>query len=126
MGNCSILYTRSGDVPVTKSWWLLRPFQSLPDVRTFRSVGNRLELAVLRRVPSRLRPHGVVAHRRLLSASTVRRLRADVAVVWAWGARDRADAEQLRSWGVDGLILDDLELIRELRVIGEDARGEGA
>jgi hypothetical protein len=109
----------------TKSWWLLGPFLAAPGVRTFRSVGNRLELALLRHLPSRLRPHGVVAHHRLLSASTVMRLRADVDAVWAWGARDRADAEELRSWGVDGLILDDVELIQELRVIGEDRGGEG-
>jgi glycerophosphoryl diester phosphodiesterase len=99
----------------TKSWWLLRHFQAVPGVRTFRSVGNRFELALLRRLPSRLRPHGVVAHQRLLSASTVSALRSEVQAVWAWGAPDRAVAEQLRSWGVDGLILDDPQLLRELR-----------
>ena len=31
----------------TKSWWLLRNFLDVPDVCTFRSAGNRLELLVL-------------------------------------------------------------------------------
>jgi hypothetical protein len=99
----------------TKSWWLLRTFQAMPGVRTFRSAGNRLELAWLLRVPSRLRPDGIVVHQRLLSAAVVDRLRHHAPAVWAWGAQNQAEAERLRSWGVDGLILDDVDLVRQLR-----------
>lgn len=98
----------------TKSWWLLDVFRRLDGVRTFRSAGNRFELALLLRVPSRLRPDGVVVHRRLLDAATVRRLRRRGALVWSWGATDRAGVECLAAAGVDGVILDDLELIGEL------------
>jgi hypothetical protein len=104
--------------PVTiasKSWWLLMPFRSVAGVRTFRSVGNRFELAVLRHLPTRCRPDGIVAHHRLLTATTVGELHHRAPAVWAWGARDRAEADRLGSWGVDGLIVDDLELLRELR-----------
>lgn len=99
----------------TKSWWLLGAFRRLDGVRTFRSAGNRFELAVLLRVPSRIRPDGVVVHQRLLDAATVRRLRRRGALVWSWGATDRAGVERLATAGVDGVILDDLELIGALR-----------
>lgn len=99
----------------TKSWWLLGAFRCRAEVRTFRSAGNRLELALLLHLPSRLRPHGIVVHQRLLHGGLVVRLHERAQLVWAWGATDRAAAERLRSWGVDGLILDDVELIRELR-----------
>lgn len=98
----------------TKSWWLLAGFSRSDGVRTLRSAGNRFELAVLLLLPSSVRPDGVVVHQRLLDATTVRRLRRRAALVWSWGAGDRATVDRLVAVGVDGLILDDLELIRVL------------
>lgn len=99
----------------TKSWWLLPRFGPLDGVRTFRSAGNRLELALLLHVPSRVHPDGVVVHQRLLDAATVRRLRRRAALVWSWGAADRTGVDRLATAGVDGVILDDLALIGALR-----------
>lgn len=99
----------------TKSWWLLRRFGSLDGVRTFRSAGNRLELALLLWIPSRVHPDGVVVHQRLLDAATVRRLRRRAGLVWSWGAADRTGVDRLAVAGVDGVILDDLELLGERR-----------
>jgi glycerophosphoryl diester phosphodiesterase len=99
----------------TKSWWLL-PHLRADGVRTFRSAGNRLELALLLRMPSRVRPDGVVVHQRQLDDAVVRRLRQRAALVWSWGATDRAGVDRLAAAGVDGVILDSVELIRELRI----------
>jgi glycerophosphoryl diester phosphodiesterase len=93
----------------TKSWWLLRPFRDVPGVRTLRSAGNRLGLAVLRRVRLPAATDGVAVHERLLTARLVAELAAR-GEVFTWGVTDRRRAELLASWGVTGLIVDDLDL----------------
>ena len=99
----------------TKSWWLLGRFARAGGIRTFRSAGNRAELALLSWVPSRVRPDGFALHRRLVTERRVSRLHRRVPLVWAWGAGDRVEADRLIAAGVDGLILDDVELIDALR-----------
>ncbi len=101
----------------TKAWWLLGPFsrRRAEGVRTFRSVGNRLELWALLRLPSRVALDGVVLHERLLHRSLVQRLRARGWEIVSWAVTDRTRAEELLGWGVAGLILDERELLVELR-----------
>ena len=99
----------------TKSWWMLRSLEGRPGVRKVRSAGNKFELLLLRRLPSRVALDGVVLHRRLLTADLVAELRARFGAVYSWSVPDEAAAERLRSWGVAGVILDDLDLIKTIR-----------
>ncbi len=90
----------------TKSWWLLGRIRRGEGVRTFRSAGNRFELALLSWLPSRVHTDGAVVHRRLLTDRVVRRLRRRGSV-FTWSVHDRATIERLERLGVDGVILDD-------------------
>ncbi len=93
----------------SKAWWLLRPFAALDDVRTFCSVGNRFELLLLLLFRPNSRTDGVVLHRDLLTDPLVRRLHGR-GEIFTWAVRDRESVAWLVSLGVDGLILDDLDL----------------
>lgn len=100
--------------PVTlscKSWWALRRLAGRPDVRTIRSAGNRFELFLLRFLWSRAAFDGVVVHRRLLTASLVTKLRQRHGLVFSWSIGDESVARRLVGWGVDGLIIDELDVL---------------
>ncbi len=94
----------------SKSWWLLGGLTGTPNLRTFRSAGNRLELALLLWLPSRARTDGVVVHRRLLTPRVVSRLTSR-GPVFTWNVGDRETIEQLQRQGIAGVILDDLGLL---------------
>lgn len=98
----------------TKPWWLLGPFRG-SGVRTVRSAGNRFELLLLLRFPVGRRVDGFGVHQRLLDQRLVDRLHRHVDVVFSWDVRDRQRADELIAWGVTGLILDDPELLADLR-----------
>lgn len=98
----------------SKAWWVLHRFADRAHTRIIRSAGNRLELFVLRYVPSRVRLDGVVVHERLLDRRTLAALLARFGQVFTWAVVDRGRAEELQTHGVSGVILDDLDLIREL------------
>lgn len=90
----------------SKAWWLLAPFAELDDVRTFRSVGNRFELALLH-LPSRSKIDGVVIHRRLVDDRVAARLLCR-GHLFTWAVRDRISFQRMDDLGVTGVILDDL------------------
>jgi hypothetical protein len=107
----------------TKSWWILsripahrRMLQGPcpPPVRVIRSAGNRLELVLLRFWPSSVGLDGVAVHRRLLNRARVERLRGRHRRVFCWSVPDLVTARRLLHWGVDGLIVDDRDLLRAL------------
>lgn len=109
------LATLDGRRPVTMScrnWWVLRKVAGEPGVDTFRSVGNRWQRGIAVRIRH---PHGVVLHERLVDAATVERLRTRCRriAVWAVGTVERA--LELDRLGIDAIIVDDLDLIRDLR-----------
>lgn len=93
----------------SKSWWLLAPFASDGGVRTFRSAGNRFELALLLWLPTSVHTDGAVVNRRLLSDKMIERLRGR-GQLYTWNVRDEATVEHLRDRGLDGVILDDIDL----------------
>lgn len=98
--------------PVTvssKAWWQLRRFRRRSGVRTMRSAGNRTELALLRWLPSRVRPDGSVVHSRLLDQASMAWLRRR-GPVFTWYVPDVGTRDRLLALNVDGLILDDLAL----------------
>lgn len=101
----------------SKAWWALASVAHDEDIRVIRSVSNRWELFLLRRLPSRIDIDGVVARSDLLDGRLVRELKQRYDLVFSWSIPDVAIGSQLTAWGVDGLIIDDPE------VLGRLARG---
>lgn len=114
---------RPGTTYSTRHWWILGWVRRRTSARTMKSVGNRFQrwLVVRTRFPGPR--HGVVIHERLLDGTWLERLHEVAPIVVAWGADDRARADALIAAGIDGLILDDLELIRALRSALDEKSG---
>ena len=101
---------------VCSRWWPgLDPFAALPEVRPVLTARNALEL---RRLPRRLaggrRPYGVSVHRSLLSPAVVAALRERVEVVMTWGVNDLGTLADVVDVGVNGVISDDLDVLRRV------------
>lgn len=112
---------REGVCVSARSWWLLAPFRSLESVRTFMSVGVGWQRALARWCSKRGWGDGIVMHEQLATAAFVEQL-PDAASLAAWAVDDLGRVVELAELGFDGLIVDDLELIREGRGF-LDARG---
>lgn len=111
-----------GDGPITvssKAWWMLGSVDRRPGVRVVRSVSNRWELLLVRFLPSRVELDGVVAHSRLLGGRLVSTLRRRYGRVFSWSIPDVATGQRLAEWGVDGLIIDEPEVLAELRHLSQ-------
>ena len=110
--------------PVTvcsRNWRLLEPFRYQPHVRVIHSVGSQGQLAA---VPRHLTGHGDHAlsiHQRLLSPATVRALKQIAPTIITWPVNTEARMQELIAWGVDGVISDDLALLRRLIATRQDA-----
>ena len=99
----------------SKSWWLLAPFAGVAGLRTLRSAGNRLELALMRWLPGRVQLDGAVVHRRLLDERTIARLHRQ-GLLFTWGVTEGDDLAELVADGrIDGFILDDPTLAAPYR-----------
>lgn len=96
-----------------RQWWLLGWVRRNTSSRTMRSAGSRWQRRLVTVIPSR--DTGIVIDEELLVDGWFDRLRARTATLVAWGVEERARAHELITAGVDGLILDDLELVRALR-----------
>lgn len=94
-----------------RSWWALRPARRA-GLRTFRSIGNRAQLWVALRLRH---PDGVVMHERFATPDVVDRLRDRCTRLAVWGVDDRPRADAIEGLGIATVILDDLDLIAELR-----------
>lgn len=107
----------SGSRPLTvssKAWWALGSVAGVDGLRVIRSVSNRWELFLLRRLPSRLAIDGVVVRSDLLEGRLVRELKERYGLVFSWSIPDVAIGSELAAWGVDGLIVDDPEVLDRL------------
>lgn len=105
---------RSGYVVSSRAWWLLDPFHTLDHVDVLRSIGAAWQLRwylARHRHPSR---GGVTIRSDLLTPAVVATLKTRVDRVFAWRVTSYEQARQLQQWGVDGVILDSLELALEL------------
>jgi len=100
----------------TKPWWLLRAFEGRAETRIIRSAGNKFELAVLLRLPSRVKLDGVVINHRLLTDELIERLKRRFGSLYTWSVHDVESIVRLHALGVDGVILDDLSLIEPAKV----------
>ena len=104
-----------GSVTVSsRSWWTLRGFRSA-GVRTMRSVGSRWQLGVVSLVRRWAPSDGIVIDERLVTPTVASRLATLTPWLAAWGVDDIDRAIELIGLGVRHLIIDDLELIDEIR-----------
>jgi len=99
----------------SKAWWMLGSAAQRDGVRVIRSVSNAFELALLRFLPSRVEIDGVVAHATLLEKGLVGDLKQRYGTLFSWSIPDAATGQRLAAWGVDGLIVDDPEVVQQLR-----------
>jgi glycerophosphoryl diester phosphodiesterase len=114
---------REGVTYSSRHWWILGWVRRRTSGRTMKSVGNRFERWLVTRTRLHGPEHGVVVHERLLDDGSLARLRATEPIVVAWGVTDRDRARELIGRGIDGLILDDLDLIRALRAELDEKSG---
>jgi len=107
------LEPRASYVVSSRAWWLLHPFRRLDDVSVLRSIGAAWQLRVfLGR--ARSGAGGVSIRSDLLSETIVAELKTRTEIIFAWNVTTATHARQLQQWGVDGVIVDSLDLAREL------------
>lgn len=111
----AVVGDRPGTTYSTRHWWILGWVRRHTSARTMKSVGNRWQRWLVTRTPFRPEGDGIVIREDLVDAESLARLHRSTSVVIVWGVDDRARADELVEAGVDGLILDDLDLIRALR-----------
>jgi len=93
-----------------RSWWVLRAFRDRPQTLMMRSCGSSLQLRLVRLFPGLGDRVGVVAHQRLLDPAVVASLHEQTPHVFTWAVETVKRGRALVSWGVTGLIVDDLEI----------------
>ena len=98
----------------SRSWDLLEPFRSHPDVQVAHSVGSTAQLRAVRAHLTWETHHAISIHRRLLTAAVVGSLKELASAVITWPVNSWADFEAVRELGVDGITSDSLDLIRAL------------
>ena len=113
-------------MPVTRvsshRWDLLdRLGRSGTAMRMYYSVKNRSGLAALyRRVEQPYPPVGVSIRHTLLTAAEIERLHECNLDVFAWTVNNPHRGEELVQWGVDGIIADNLEVLRLATPLAHD------
>ena len=98
----------------SRVWWLLGPFRQLEGVQVVRSLGARWQRWLFLRWVRRGSADGVAIRSDLLSPRLALAIKERASLLLVWRVNDRAHAEQLRSWGVDGVVVDNLDLAVEL------------
>jgi glycerophosphoryl diester phosphodiesterase len=111
-------HPRTGLVAVcSQNWALVDAFASRPGIVLIHSVGKSRHL---RRLLPHLASHeaatsvAISIQQRLLDPATVRTLKDVAAHVMTWPINDAARAQELVDWGVDGVITDDIAVVREI------------
>lgn len=97
-----------------RNWRLLDALSDYPEIAVVHSIGSSREL---RTIWPRLEPDAndaVSIHRRFVSPETVRMLKEKVSTVMTWPINDRAWLDRVTAAGVDGVISDSLDLVREI------------
>lgn len=110
------LTATAGLTTSTRSWWVLRPARKR-GIRTMRSVGSRWQVWAVRRIRRWAPGDGVVLNQRYATPELISRLRRRTDSVVVWAVDDLRRATDLLAIGVTGLIIDDLELIAEIRAL---------
>ena len=113
-----LLHELGQDRPVLvcgRYWPSVDVLAGLPFVRPVLSARNRLELGRLRqRLSTSDRVHGVSVHQSLLDEAVVDELMRHVETVMTWPVNDSAALATVLALGVNGVISDEPEVLREL------------
>jgi glycerophosphoryl diester phosphodiesterase len=98
----------------SQQWRLLDHIASeRTGMRIFYSVGRQDQMGPLLASANNAHPPtGTSIRHTLLSRELVARLHDSGLLVYAWTANTQERADELVSWGIDGLISDDLDLLR--------------
>ncbi len=98
----------------SRSWWLLRPFRSVDGVRVMRSIGAPWQLRWFRVRHRRGVGEAVCIRSDRLTPEVCSMLRRRSDGVFVWRVRSVEHADELVALGIDGLIVDDLEVVQQL------------
>jgi hypothetical protein len=111
----AVLQGRGNYVVSSRVWWLLHPFRGREDVVVMRSIGAPWQLRWFLAIRRTAVPNeGVTINRQLLNPALIAQLKTRTELLFTWGVSSYADAVELERWGVDGVIVDDLEIARSL------------
>lgn len=88
----------------TQHWWMLRSFEPYPHIRVVYSAGSTRGLRRLLRRLGTSSAYGVSVHRRLLTSTTVTRLREATEVVMTWPVDTTECLTHARRLGVGAVI----------------------
>jgi glycerophosphoryl diester phosphodiesterase len=109
---------RTGAVAVcSQNWALVDELGQRADITAVHSIGKRRRFAGLLEHLRAHEPAGQAAisiHRRLLTTDSIRALRELDTTIVTWPVNDAAVARTLTEWGIDGLISDDVDLVRKI------------
>ena len=98
-------------VVCSQRWHLLDALLPYPELGLVYSIGNPRMLRDVWPRLDRLEQPAVSIDQRLLTPETVRAFKERSAAVVTWTVNDEARADELRAWGVDGVISDNVELL---------------
>ena len=109
---------RSGTVAIcSQNWALVDTFADHAEIIAIHSVGRARKVPLLLRHLRTREPAGDAAisiHQRLLTEESVRSLKKVASTIITWPINDVARARELAAWGVDGMISDEVELVRAI------------
>lgn len=94
-------------IATSRSWRLLAGLRAVPGLAVMPAATSQRALAMLLRRCDTATLDGVVVDRRLLDLQTVLALRAMADRVVACSVTSAAQAARLRSWGVEGMVVED-------------------
>ena len=89
-----------------------------------RSVGSRTQLWLVQRLPPARPEDGVVMHERFASVAVLDRVRCSASAVVVWAVTELDHVRELVELGVDGAIIDDLDLIAAAGAIAPPQPGD--
>jgi glycerophosphoryl diester phosphodiesterase len=106
----------------SRNWKLLDLFRGRPEATVLYSVGNRGQFRALIARLERDGPMGVSIHARLLDRRSTRSLTSRGGFVVPWHVTSLAHAQRLLAWGVSGVNVDDLRILRDLKQAPSSAK----
>ena len=98
----------------SRVWWLLGPFRTHAGAQIVRSIGARWQRWFFLRWVRTGSPEGAAIRSDLLTARSALAIKERTSLLLVWRIDDRAQVEELQSWGADGVIVDSLPLAVDL------------
>ena len=106
----------------TQQWHQLEAFEDVPEARIVYSVGSEEMLSALPSALEGRRVDGIGVHYPLLDAERAARLRERAPRLFSWTLNDAELAERLVRLGANGVISDDLAVLRHVTELGASER----